>query len=113
VGPINERASRRDSRVNHRRVANVPRPRLRSIFLLVKDLTENAGLDVMASHDGYELLQYSTLGQIRRLLDAHWPLFNSRFIIRNQQMAFTVFVSTLIELSPLETLYTTIGPLVE
>jgi hypothetical protein len=64
-------------------VQDVSKPRLRSILLLVEALTEKAKLDVMAFQDGYELLENSTLGQIRRLLDAHWVLFKDRFIIKS------------------------------
>ena len=74
-------------------VQHVSQPRLRSILLLVADLTEKAKLDVMIFQDGYELLENSTLGQIRRLLNAHWELFKDRFTIHGQPMAPKVFLS--------------------
>ena len=48
----------------------------------------------MTFQDGYELLEHSTLGQIRRLLHAHWSLFKSRFTVQaGQPMALGVFLN--------------------
>ncbi len=53
--------------------------RRRAIFFLASDLTQT-GLDVMTFDDGYELLEKSTLGQTKRLLETHWPLFKAGFV---------------------------------
>ena len=66
--------------------------RLRALRLLVKDLTDLRRLDVMSFPDGYALLELSTLGQIRRLVEAHWALFRDRFRIKGQPMAPKVFL---------------------
>ena len=65
---------------------------LRSILNLVEDLTDSRRIDVLASGDGYELLEHGTLGQIRRLVDAHWAMFRDRFVIAGQPMAPRVFL---------------------
>jgi hypothetical protein len=74
-------------------VLTVTKPRLRSILILVRNLIENSHLNVRTFQDGYELLEHSTLGQIRRLLDAHWALFRDRFTVRGQPMALDVFLN--------------------
>lgn len=71
----------------------VPSDRRRAIFLLADDLTR-AGVDVMAFDDGYELLEKSTLGQTKRLLETHWPLFRGFFVSpTGQQMKPEVVIA--------------------
>ena len=70
----------------------VTKPRLRSILKLVGDLADSRRIDVLAFGDGYELLEHSTLGQIRRLIDAHWALFRARFVFAGQPMSPRVFL---------------------
>ncbi len=78
-------------------VKSVPFDQRRAIFKMVEGLTNN-NVNVMSFADGYELLQHSTLGQIRRLLHSHWSLFRGSFKTptgqpMKQQVAFDKFDS--------------------
>jgi len=53
--------------------------RRRAIHLMVSEMTQWK-LDVMSFADGYELLERSTLNQVKRLLSSHWPLFRNFFV---------------------------------
>jgi hypothetical protein len=58
--------------------------RRRAIHLMTADMIQWK-LDVMTFADGYELLEHSTLKQVKRLLSSHWPLFRHFFVNANGQ----------------------------
>lgn len=60
--------------------------RRRAIKLLVEELTRQS-VDVTLFQDGYELLEHSTMGQTKRLLESHWPAFRDFFTRNGQSVA--------------------------
>lgn len=71
--------------------APVAMERRRAVMLMVDEMTRT-NIDVITPADGYELLELSTLNQVRRLLESHWSLFRDMFAKAGQPIPPSVFL---------------------